>query len=54
LPLLPPEGVPRCMITLLHVPRDLPRLPSDRDVRSVSGFRWLGWIDIGAGIPGAL
>jgi hypothetical protein len=52
LPLIPPTGVPRCMITMLHVPEDLPRLSTEKDVRTISGFRWLDWIDIGAGVPG--
>jgi hypothetical protein len=51
LPLLPPAGVPRCMITMLHVPEVLPRIPADGDMRVITAFKLLNWVDIGAGIP---
>ncbi len=56
LPLLPPANVPRCMITLLHISDDLPRLVAERDasLKTISAFRWLSWIDIGAGIPNTM
>lgn len=51
LPLLPPASVPGCILTMMHIPSDVPRLPGAQETAMITSFKMLDWIDIGAGLP---
>ncbi len=51
LPLLPPVGVPFCIITLLQLPDARIKLARENDNAFVSSHELQSWIDIGAGVP---
>ncbi len=51
LPFVSASGIPRCMVTYLHMPNELPRLAMGPNVRMTSDFKFPNWIDLGAGVP---
>ncbi len=53
LPLVPATGVPRCMVTYRSAPyKDLKPAPQRNDNRLLN-FYFVGWVDIGSGVPAA-
>jgi hypothetical protein len=51
LPLALDQTAPKCMITFVHLPAQLPRLPQTDAVSTVTAVRFISWLDIGAGTP---
>lgn len=51
LPLAVQTPLPKCMITFVSFPKQMPRRPGLAELGTVMAVRFVSWIDLGAGIP---